>query len=110
MAFFKFFFQAALIMYQDGTIVKVYGAALMPLDDSGCTWLILHFENGIPVVLSPDRFHESLTLHRRTFENVFFSKSEQYDIYTEIYVNATQRVVAFRDENNDLWVFDRFEN
>ena len=35
---------------------------------------------------------------------------EPHDAYSELDINSEFGVVAFRDENNDLWVLDRFED
>lgn len=96
---------------QTGEVQKVIATILMPRNPKGSSGVPVIFENGKPTVTMFDKFHESTTILGRTFEKVYFGNSwlTQYDAYSEVYFNFTEGVVAFRDAENKLWVFDRFE-
>ncbi|MEL6866721.1 MAG: hypothetical protein AAFP19_20010, partial [Bacteroidota bacterium] len=54
-------------------------------------------------------FRKTFEVLGRSFEDVIVKKSTQFpNAYSELDVNAAVGIVAFRDENNELWVFDRF--
>jgi len=99
--------------YSSAGIGLNLGGILMPFNASGTTWNSVRFVNGEPVVGLGDDFNESITLYGRTFQDVFVRIGkdgfEQHEAYSELDLNSKEGVVAFRDENNELWVFDRVE-
>ncbi|MEL6866466.1 MAG: hypothetical protein AAFP19_18720 [Bacteroidota bacterium] len=95
-------------------ISKSIVSILMPFNELGTTIGSIYFENGEAQIRFGDDFRERITLHDRTFEEVYVLIGKQgneiYEAYSALYLNQTVGVVAFRDEKNELWVFDRFEN
>ena len=94
-------------------IVKSISAILMPFNESGTTWASIKFENGVPKISLGDDFRESVLLNNKEYKDVFITIGKQGDVqheaYSELDINSEVGVVAFRDHNNDLWTFDRFE-
>jgi hypothetical protein len=95
-------------------IAKGINGMLMPFNESGNTWARISFRNGKPTMDFGEDFRESVTLNEKEFNEVFITIGkkgfEPHDAYSELDINSEFGVVAFRDENNDLWVFDRFED
>jgi hypothetical protein len=54
-------------------------------------------------------FTPSITLAERTFKDCYWLKVSGQTSFSEIYLNSSQGLPAFRAENDELWVFDRFE-
>ncbi len=96
------------------SINKGLSAWLMPFNESGTTWARLRFEDGKPSFLWGDDFREEIVLFSKVFNDVLVTigknnLQEQYEKYSELILNSEVGIVAFRDEHNELWVFDRFE-
>ncbi len=54
------------------------------------------------------KMHEEITLNNKTFTNVYSAlRRTDLDAYADFYFSQEIGVVAFSDENNDLWVYDR---
>jgi len=82
---------------------------LMPFNPTGTTWFKIYFENGKPIISKYDNFQNSLVLYNKTFKDVLVTKSTKFlDSYSELYINSFEGVVAFRDDLNELWVFEKF--
>lgn len=96
-----------------GNVVATLGGVLMPFNSSGTTWSTIRFEDNKPAISLGDDFRETYNVMDTEFINTYVTigknGNEQHSAYSELNINAEQGVVAFRDENNDLWVFDRFE-
>jgi len=55
-------------------------------------------------------YNQNKLLLGKTFESVYSSfPSDEYMIFSELHYSKSLGIVGFRDENNELWVFDRFE-
>ena len=96
----------------DNDIQKSISAFLMPANPSGSASVSIEVENGAINVNDFDNYNSSLMVNSKEFENVFvgtnsFNTSNEY---SEIMMNLSFGVVAFRDENNTLWAFDKFED
>ncbi len=93
-------------------VVKSISFDLMPLNPTGTVGVFVRFTDGQPIVNTFSNFHEKLTLNNKVFDAVYVGNSRLngFEKYSEIYVNKNEGVVAFRDKNNDLWVFDRINN
>ncbi len=96
-----------------GNIVATLSGVLMPFNTSGTTWSTIRFENSKPTINLGDDFRETYIVLNKEFSNTYVTigqnGSEQHSAYSELNMNSDHGVVAFRDENNDLWVFDRIE-
>ena len=57
------------------------------------------------------QFSESLELLGNTYDNVYYNLifSETNTSYEQFFYNSTQGFVAFKDENNELWVLDQIK-
>ena len=97
----------------EGNVVATLGGVLMPSNQSGSTWSTIRFQDGQPAISLGDDFRELYSVHGMQFANTYIkigkNGNEQHSSYSELNINSEQGVVAFRDENNDLWVFDRIE-
>ncbi len=89
------------------------GGILMPFNDSGTTWSTVRFNNGEPIIVLGDDFNETIVLNDREFKDVYVAIGkqgfEQFEAYSELDINSKEGVVAFRDDMNELWVYDRIE-
>jgi len=97
---------------ENNSVVKALSVILMPFNESGSLFACIYFEDGqpyIPPITSEDFFRESIELHSQTFQNIFYTTTHQYEVYDELYFNSDVGVVAFRDGEDVLWVFERFE-
>lgn len=88
---------------------------LMPFNESGSSWNTIRFENEEAIISFGDDFHSTLELSDRIFTDVYKRRifpspnnPNQEVVYSELDINSNEGVVAFRDANNELWVFDRF--
>jgi hypothetical protein len=54
-------------------------------------------------------FKPSATLLQKAFTDCYWTKLTNNKTFSEIYMNFAQGLPAFRAENDELWVFDRFE-
>jgi hypothetical protein len=54
-------------------------------------------------------FKPSATLLQKAFTDCYWMKLTNKETFSEIYMNFAQGLPAFRAENDELWVFDRFE-
>ncbi len=98
----------------DDIIVTTLFAWLMPFNQSGHTQVQIYFDNNLPKVELFDSFNETITLIDKEFNDVYVvigknNLQEAYESYSELSINSEFGVVAFKDENNDLWRFDRFK-
>ncbi|MFQ5445571.1 MAG: hypothetical protein ACE5FF_01445 [Saprospiraceae bacterium] len=92
------------------SIVRAISVVMMPGNQSGSIIGSIKFdENGNPIHGMLDDFRETLNLQDKTFKDCFVLKNNAALAYSEIYINSDVGVVAFRDEVNKRWVFDRFE-
>lgn len=88
-------------------------ALLMPGNSSGNAIVDIEVENGINVI-NPypfDLYHTSLDILLETFNDVYvgININEEITGFSEIMLNLHKGIVGFRDVNDDLWAFDRFE-
>ena len=95
---------------QSGEVQKVIGAILMPMNPTGSSSVSVLFEDGQPIVTQFDDFRETVSFFGKSFEKVYLSIStfSVHDSFSEIHFNFTEGVVAFRDKNDEMWIFDRF--
>ena len=98
----------------DDIVVTTLSGWLMPFNQSGNTWIRIDFENNLPKVGLFDNFNETITLIDKEFNDVYIAigknnLQEQYEAYSELNINSEFGVVAFKDENNEIWRFDRFK-
>ena len=84
---------------------------LMPFSETGSTFNAIRFENGKPVASELDDFRSVFERNSKDFQDVFVitGMNPQGEVMTELAVNSNEGVVSFRDSNNVLWVFDRFQ-
>jgi hypothetical protein len=47
-------------------------------------------------------------LNQKKFTNVFSNESV-LNKFSALHYNSTYGIIGFKDQNNELWVFDRFE-
>jgi len=96
-----------------GNLVLSLGGMLMPFNSSGTTWSTIRFLNNQPIVSLGDDFRDLYSVHGNEFKNTYLTIGKdgniQHSAYSELNMNSEQGVVAFRDENNELWVFERIE-
>lgn len=59
--------------------------------------------------LSLSEYAANRTLNGKNFKDVFTSKNEVEKAYSEVCYNKEFGLVAFRDKNGELFVFERFE-
>lgn len=55
----------------------------------------------------PIKFHPEIVLTGSIFQNVYSLTNEDKDAFTEVYFSQEVGLVAFRDEHNQLWVYDK---
>lgn len=112
------FFQIVLVgstnLSNSGNTILTLSGTLMPFNPTGSTWATIRFENEQPIVSLGDNFKEEYWANGRQYKNTYINigrnnEQDQHSAYSELNINSEQGVVAFRDENNDLWVFDRIE-
>lgn len=92
---------------RDGTYTKSLLLTLMPMIPTGNLFFSITLNNGEPIndLFTPDEI-ESIELLGRSFERVFKGMKNDSDTYSELFYSPVNGVIAFRDENNDLWVLD----
>lgn len=55
-------------------------------------------------------YNQNKALLGKTFHSVYSSiPAKEYEIFSELHFSKSSGIVGFRDTNNELWVFDRFE-
>lgn len=110
---FRININASSYFVEENKITSDLFASLMLFNPTGSTVNNIAFNENGPIVSHFDDFHSNLVLLGRKFSDVFVAIGKdwdvQYDAYSELNINSEVGVVAFRDKNNDLWVFDRFE-
>ena len=57
----------------------------------------------------PAQFGDMIELNGSTFTDYIQMKNDLRNGYSEMIFNKTYGMIAFRDQADDLWVFDRFE-
>jgi hypothetical protein len=100
----------------DKKVQKVVGAQILPpailASSSGSVSVLIRFETNstTPMVTIYDNFEESLILQNKVFKNVYTAVNSYNpnNAYSEIKINSNEGIVAFRDKNDVLWVFERF--
>lgn len=95
---------------QNNQVVHSVAFDLMPGSEFWLLASVLLDENGKrsePLFFGT--FLAEVELNSRKFKECFFSENKGKDAFSELYVNSTEGVVAFRDKNNELFVFDKFE-
>jgi hypothetical protein len=55
------------------------------------------------------QFSESIVLNGKIFKNVFSDQNEQEKSYSQVCYNSEFGLIAFKDKNGELFVFERFE-
>ncbi len=96
---------------QDFSVAISLTVMLMPANPQGSILSAIRFdENGEPVVTVFDDFHTVITLGGKSFNDCFLLTGTNPDSYSEIYVNSEVGVVAFRDANNALFVFQEYRD
>ena len=78
------------------------------------SFTVIFFENGQPLasMFGVKVLEESVVLLGKEFNNVYgYSNMGEpiSDSYGQLLFNSTNGVIGFRDRNNKLWVFERFE-
>ena len=92
-------------------VEKTISAFLMP-GHSASSSITIDTRNGKIVINEHVDHRDAITLNMTTFTNVFIGKNDFNETgrYDEIMLNLEVGIVAFKDGNKKLWVFDRFEN
>lgn len=55
-------------------------------------------------------YNQDKLLLGKTFDSIYSSfPSEEYKMFSELHFTKSLGIVGFRDENDKLWVFERFE-
>lgn len=87
---------------------------LMPFNPSGSTTTTFRFHDSTPSLIPGVLFHSEMNLYGSDFKDVYQSfgmnGNIQYDSFSEVLYNKTIGIIGFRDESNQLWVFDSFES
>jgi len=79
------------------------------------TWLSLIFtESGEITTFGAAKYDGTITLLGREFNDVYSkvgadNEGQAYNSFSEIMINSDIGIVAFRDRENELWVFDSVE-
>ena len=63
--------------------------------------------NNPELELGETTFHKQITLNNKVFYDVYSEIREGHEAYSDFYYSKKKGVVAFSDENNDLWVYDK---
>ena len=98
----------------DKTVSKTIGAIRLRLasqsESSGFSGVYFSVENGRPIVTQFDHFHETFEVNGKTFKDVYqgYRSIDVFNHDSEINLNLSEGIVAFQDENNVMWVFERF--
>ena len=106
-------FQIAMIgstnYKQDYTVTIGITVMLMPANPQGSILSGIRFdEDGKPIVTMFDDFSPSITLNGKSFNDCFLLTGTNPEAYSEIYINSEVGVVAFRDADNELFVFQEY--
>ena len=93
-----------------GTVVKGLNTFLMP-NHPNMNFVRVSFENGQPTISLLDKFEETVSLLNKDFSDVYVNHERHppAEAFSDLMVNSEFGVIAFSDENGELWVFDRFE-
>lgn len=111
-------FQISLVgstnRFSDNIVATGLTGWLMPFHESGHTRIRVQFENNLPKVDIFNNFNETIFIIDKEFSDVYIAigknnLQEEYEVYSELNINSEYGVVAFKDENNELWRFDRFK-
>jgi hypothetical protein len=95
---------------ENGDVVRSLSTIFMPGNSSGSIIGSIRFDdNGAPISSLLDEFHEEINLNNKKFNDCFVFRNTTATAYSEIYINSDVGVAAFRDKENTLWVFERFE-
>jgi len=62
--------------------------------------------NDPELVVGRRRFYEEISLNNKLFKKVYSVKREDHNAYSESFYAKKEGIVAFRDEKNELWVYD----
>lgn len=93
---------------EKNTIARSLSVHLAFFNPAGMAhWTVSFDENG-PIITPADDFHPTLTLDGKTFNDCYIINGTNPDAFSEIIVNLEIGVVAFRDINNDLFVFQEY--
>ena len=99
-------------LYTSGLKVqKTISAHLMPRNQSSSSEVI-EVSNGELIVREWNDFHTNLVLNSREFNNVFIGNNDfnETNKYDQIMFNQEVGIVSFKDDNNTLWVFNKFDD
>jgi len=90
-------------------VQKFISVDLMPFTEGGSAFINVLFENGEPIIDEFSVFDSEIEIYGKTFIDVFSGSDTLAEAYNEISINKEVGIVSFRDENKELWVFERFE-
>jgi len=97
----------------NGEIRKLLSLTLMPLTPGVTTLEMISFKDNEPVIGLASSFTESKEYLGKSFKDVFVTIAQYNDVrqetYSEMAFNSEFGIVAFRDEADELWVFEKFE-
>ena len=94
----------------NGGVAKSLNNLLMP-NHPNMNFVHVSFENGQPTISLLDKFEETVSLLNKDFSDVYVNHERHppAEAFSDLMVNSEFGVIAFSDENGELWVFDRFE-
>lgn len=103
--------------YNETGLSRALTGLLMPTNEGGSTLASLKFEEKSTPMINAwlNNYYEIISLNGKPFSDVFVFRgmhdgNQLFDAYSELDLNSEVGVVAFRDHDNVLWVFDRFKN
>ncbi len=95
---------------QDRRIVKLINCSLMPMNLSGSCFIYINLINGEVDFSHPNGYEKEKSYLDKKFKDVFVGVNNFATPYSEVAYSKHEGVVAFKDENAEYWIFDRFEN
>lgn len=108
------YFQIALLGVtnynpSDYSVIVDLTVMLVPANPQGSILSGIRFDkDGKPIVTMFDDFHSTITLNGKSFNDCFLLTGTNPEAYSEIYINSEVGVVAFRDADNALFVFQEY--
>ena len=97
-------------LFEQGTdnVYPFLQISFMYTDEKNALIGSLDINNAFPDVGVESKIvHDEIKLNSKNFNNVYIITNEETDAYSEFYYSRQIGVVAFRDENNELWVYDK---
>ncbi len=90
------------------TVARSLSVHLAFLNPAGMAFWMVSFDENGPIITPVDDFQPTLTLNGQVFKDCYVINGTNTDAFSEIIVNLEIGVVAFRDINNELFVFQEY--